>query len=134
MLLNDGPTPLVSGSGNTAKAPVNAFTIDAFEDHGTLTYTGATKTFNGTVTCTKVVGNAATIVAVDADADRGNRTMVQDNGPSGDKAVNTMIEFSELSPKTRAKFLTCVDPDTAKLDASPPRSGDAIQIGGSPAT
>ena len=80
-----------------------------------------------------IVGNAATIVAVDSTDGRANRTMVQDNGTSGDKLINTMFDPAKLSAKSRAKYLECVAPDTAKLDAKAPLTGDAIQITGSTA-
>ncbi len=128
VLLNDGAAALVKAAGNTTKAPVNAFTIEAFATDGTLTYTGASRSFDGAVQCTKVVGTAATIVAIDGN--RANRTMVQDNGAGGDKLVNTMTDLSGLTQKQKDKFLACVDPDLAKLNAGPALTGDAIQVVG----
>jgi hypothetical protein len=122
--------PSVDGSGNTnpgAGLAPNAFTLSSVNN--TLTYSGGGKTFNGTIKCLKVVGNAATIVAIDPTTKKADRTMVQDNGASGDKLINTLFDPSKLSAKSVAKAETCVDPDTAALARGNALSGDAIQVG-----
>jgi hypothetical protein len=125
----------VTGSGNTnpGSGPVNAFTISAANGSGTLTYTDGTTSFNGTVVCMTVIGNAATIVAVDAARGVADRTMVQDNGASGDKLINVMFSTSKLSAKSLAKYESCIDPDTAALANARPLTGDAIQVFAPPA-
>lgn len=122
VLLNDGP-PLVTGGGATNGAHANSFGVRAFATRGRLSYIGSTRRFDGTVRCTRVVDNAATIVAVDATAGRANRTMVQDNGGTGDKLVNTAFTLAALSPRVRERYLTCVTPDIARLSAAPALSG-----------
>ncbi len=123
---------VVTGSGSTKPAgsgPANQFTILALEQSGTLTYTGASS-FTGTIQCVNVIGNSATLVAVDSTTGKANRTMVQDNGASGDKIVNSLFDPAAMSPKARAKAMACVDPDLAKLAAAPALTGDAVQISG----
>jgi hypothetical protein len=125
---NFEPT-VVTGSGDTSPAAgftPNAFTISS--SGGTLSYSGGGQTFDGTITCLVGVGNAATIVAIDATTGKADRTMVQDNGATGDKLVNTLFDPSKLSAKSVAKAETCVDPDTAALSRANALPGDAIQI------
>ncbi len=123
------PAALITGSGNTAATPTNAFTIDVpYSGGGTVTYTGSTRSFSGTVTCTNIIGNAATIVSQSAGGAIINRTFVQDNGLSGDKLINTNVDTTKASAKTIAKYSTCIDPPVAELAARPALDGDAIQI------
>lgn len=122
---------IVTGDGMTTGTPMNQFSISTFKQGGTVTYTGSTKSFSGTVQCVTIVGNSATIVAVDDATGRANRTQVRDNGATGDKLVNTILDPSTLRPKARERFLTCSAPDSAKLDAAPALAGDAIQVRGS---
>lgn len=126
------PDGVVTGDGttNSANGKANQFTISAPQQSGTVTYSSASKSFDGTIQCVNIVGNAATIVAVDDATGQASKTQVQDNGASNDKLVNTLNDPSKLSAKARAKFLTCDAPDTAKLAAAPALAGDAIQISG----
>lgn len=127
------PTPAVSGAGKTVGTPTNAFTISADPAAGgTVTYTGAARSYTGTVTCTKIVGNAATIVSTEDGGTRLNRTFVQDNGTSGDKLINTMLDTAKASAKTVATFSVCVDPPIAQLEAKASLAGDAIHIAAPP--
>ncbi len=126
------PDGVVVGSGTAVgmDSKPNKFTISTLRQNGSLVFKGVTKTFNGTVRCVKIVSNAATIVAVDSATGQANRTMVKDNGTSGDKIVNTMFDPSKMTPATRAKNLECIAPDTGKLNAANPLAGDAIQVTG----
>jgi hypothetical protein len=123
------PVP-VAGSGATNPAPgftANAFTVSTAD--GTLAFSAGPQSFNGTIRCWKVVGNAATIVAVDSTTGKADRTMVQDNGVSGDKLVNTLFDPSKLSAQSVAKFESCVAPDLTALGKGNALAGDAIQVG-----
>lgn len=109
----------VSGSGTTGNVKPQAFTIDADQSGGTVTYTGANKTYNGVVSCVNSVGNEAVIVSFDAATNRYNKTQVQDNGATGDKVINTMLNASTATANQIAKFTVCGAPNSAKLDAAP---------------
>jgi hypothetical protein len=123
----------VEGSGNTNPAPnfpVNAFGVSS--SNGTLDYVGDNGAFfNGIIQCINQVGNAATIVAIDFHTGKADRTMVQDNGTTGDKLINTLFDPSKLSEKSVARFEQCIDPDTAALGRANALTGDDIQIGSS---
>lgn len=121
----------ISGSGTTRpdNGRANAFTIElAHPLAGTVSYTGATGTYNGRIRCSFATGNVATIVTKDAAANLLNRTMVKDNGSAGDKLINTMVDLATASPRTIARFSECVAPDAAALAAAKPLAGDAITI------
>lgn len=127
------PDAVVNGSGSTVPAgtgPTNQFSIAALKQGGTLTYTSSTAAFNGTIQCVRVVGNSATIVAVDSATGKASRTMVQDNGASGDKLINTLFTPAALSAKSRTAAMACIDPDLAKLSTAAALTGDAIQVTG----
>lgn len=118
-----------SGTTNPKNGKPNQFTINApAGGGGTVTYSGPSGSFNGAVQCVTVVGNAATIVAKQSDT-LLTRTMVQDNGASGDRLVNTLIDLSKASAKTVQKYSQCINPDTAALSAANALAGDSIQIG-----
>src|SRR3954454_15082158 len=122
--------PAVTGSGNTNPAagfPPNAFTLSSITN--TLTYSGGGRTFHGSIICLNIVGNAATIVAVDSATGFVDRTMVQDNGASGDKLMNTLADPSKVTAKSLAKLKTCVSPDVTALGRHAALAGDAIQVG-----
>lgn len=120
-----------NGSNNPKSGQVNQFSISSIDQTGNLNYDGANKTFSGAIQCVNIVGNSATIVARDYSTGIANRTMVQDNGVSGDKLVNTMFDPSKLSAKAREKFLSCVTPDLDRLAAGNALLGDYIQVSGS---
>jgi hypothetical protein len=122
--------PSVTGSGNTNPAtgfPPNAFSLSSITN--TLTYAGGGRQFNGSITCLNIVDNAATIVAVDGATGFVDRTMVQDNGASGDKLLNTLADPSKVTAKSLAKLETCVSPDLTALAQRSALAGDAIQVG-----
>ncbi len=123
----------VTGAGTTTPigaGPANQFSISGVSQGGTLTFTSAASTFTGTIQCVNIVGSSATIVAVDAVTGKANRTMVQDNGATGDKLVNTLFDPAALSAKSRAKAMECIAPNLDRLAAAPALAGDAIQITG----
>ncbi len=126
LTVTENGTVTGTGSTNPRVLAPSQFSISSFAQGGTLTYTS----FVGTIQCVKIVGNSATIVAVDGSTGKANQTMVQDNGTSGDKLANTMFDPVKLGAKARAKFLSCVDPDLDVLSARPELAGDAIQIVG----
>jgi hypothetical protein len=123
----------VEGSGNTNPAPnfpVNAFGVSS--SNGTLDYVGDNGAFfNGILLCINQVGNAATIVGIDNATGFVDRTMVQDNGASGDKLLNTLADPAKVSAKSLAKLEVCVDPDLTALARHPALAGNDIQIGSS---
>lgn len=130
------PSTSVTGDGTTASpGKPNAFAFDTASDGGgTLAYSSSTKSFDGAVQCVNLVGNAATIVAEDDATGLLNRTMIQDNGLSDDKLINTMINPATASPRTVLAYSTCVAPNTAKLAAAPALAGNPIHIGTPPVT
>ena len=82
------------------------------------------KTFNGTLTCASGSGNRVMVVAYDATRNLWDRTIVEDNGASGDKLLNTM--FSAVHhPHTRLK--NCTDPTNVTMSAAT-LSGDPITV------
>jgi hypothetical protein len=119
-----------TGSNNPNNGEPNQFSISSVNQTGNLNYTSTTKSFAGAIQCVNIVGNSATIVAIDYTTGKANQTMVQDNGAAGDKLVNTMFDPSKLSAKTRAKYLSCVTPDLARLSAANALTGDVIHVTG----
>jgi hypothetical protein len=122
---------LITGSGTTGNvSKPQAFTIDVpTANTGSLSLTGANKAYNGTVICTSVVGNQALIVSQDAATNRINRASVEDNGASGDKLVNTMLDTTTATANQIAKASSCADgPATGKLATAPAITAGDITI------
>ena len=128
------PDGVVAGQGTNVpvtKLP-NTFSIGSLKQGGSLVYKSMKTTlkFDGVISCVRIVGNSATIVAYDNTRKLANRTMVRDNGSTGDKLINTMFDPAKMTAKAAAANQTCITPDTAKLNAANALVGDAVQITG----
>jgi hypothetical protein len=114
------------GQTNPGSGPVNTFSIREVDGGGTVQYVNSatSRTFNGTIQCADAVGNRVMIVAEDTSTGLWDRTVVEDNGSSGDRLANTMF----TPPTNRKTSLTsCSDPTNVTL---PDRTltGDAITV------
>jgi hypothetical protein len=117
------------GQTNPGKGlPQNAFTIFEVDGGGTMTYDDNTadKHFNGQIQCASAAGNRVMIVASDAATGNWDRTIVEDNGSSGDRLTNAM--FNPTKNPSTAKLETCSDPTGARMPNKTVGPGDAITV------